>query len=802
MDNLHKEVINYLETLGFNIIDKSNNKLIADKAGFGGTRDTWQVWILPRADDDNIPQIENRLSREFDAGLKQYPNASRWLVTDSVGGFSQKFRNDAESKFNIKFRVPIQFFDTAFKADGLTKATTTTISELRQPVPRIPQPYSIAKNDIEERGNDILQHLQTAFRFINGASLRIIVGPAGVGKTWFFRNLFADLYSHFLTQKSKLESFPRPIPLSPEYLHGRGATLRTQDLVRQFIESEVETYIPQVSFEWMLTHGYALWLFDGLDELYAGDLRFFEILADLLTRPYSKAQILICARDSLLSSSPTFSDFLKDFPPGKSEEPRIELYRLARWDYSSKQAFADLHLSDDSKKTKFLTYISRSESLRTLSSLPYYCNLLVEEFKGGKTEDFADDFALLSNALTSIIEREKNKKGVFIPSNLQENGLDEWLETIASVCYATDFKGINKSDAEIYARLVLNSDLSEEESASTITSLVQFPLLARGTEVGVLTFEHELLAEYLVGRYLLKRLVKDPARSAQELGSRVDFADSLVGRYIASQLPKQPNGIESIVKSLKQDALPGRSFTVLLQLLLMAIPSRDIINYYGLFFEGRDLGEVQFVDRDLTGLSFRNCNLSNTVFENCNLQNALFEGAFLSGTKFAKLTEESLEEAQFGNIERFELVYIGQRGIDDREKFIEWVQKVTGKVEKISEPCVTTLQVRTLFLKFVRPDGVGRRSEMAEDILFRGKRFSGAPSIEECLEACIRFGYLQRVDWHDRVRRVPGDHYDDIVDFVKDWILSEHMREMLDAICPNKGCEHIPKNFSSILSKY
>ncbi len=798
MNTLRNDVIGYLETLGFNFLDKADDYVTADKVGFGGTRDTWQVWALSRSEDEDTPQVERRLLRDFEVRTKQYPNSSRWIVADTFGGFSQGFRNESESKLGIKFRVPIQFFDTSFKSDELTEATSIVIAKLRQPVPSIPQPYSaLGDGEPQQNGEDLLQHLRNEFRFAEEASLRIIVGPAGIGKTWFFRNLFASLYSHFLEQKSRFEAFPRPVPLVPEYLRGRGITLRTQELVRVFIETEVATYVPQSTFEWMLTHGYALWLFDGLDELYAGDSHFFEILADLLTRPPdSKAQILICARESLLSSSVAFADFLKDFPPGRSQEPKIELYRLDRWDHSSKRTFAGLHLSNPQKESQFLTYISRSDSLRTLSSLPYYCNLLVDEFKRGKMEEFSDDFALIAHAVSGIIDREKGK-GILSLTNLQPNGLDEWLETIASVCYATNFKGINKVDAETYATLILHPDLSEEERQGTITTLIQFPLLARGAEVGVLTFEHELVAEYLVGRYWLRKLTTDTPRLAHELSSRVDFADSLIGRYISSQLLKQPGGVEAVIWNLKHEALPGRDFTTLLQMLLMASPARDVLTRHGIKVEGRDLSQVRFTERDLTGFSFRNCNLSNTVFEGCNLQNARFEGAYIAGTKFMRLSDESLEEAQFGNIERFEFAYVGQRRIEDHTKFAEWIQKVTGRAEPIKEPCPTALQVRILFLKFVHPDGTGRRAEMAVEVLSRGKQYPDAPAPEDCLHACIRAGYLQRLDWHDRVRRVPGDRYNDMVDFVKGWNLSEHMREVLNSLCSIKDCVHVPDSYAS-----
>jgi len=799
MNALRNEVLGYLEVLGYNFLEKAEDFLIADKVGFGGTHDTQQVWVpLRPEDDEDIPRLERRLLREFEEQANRYPKASRWIVADTFGGFSQRFRGEADS-FGVQRRVPIQFFDTPFKSEGLTPATSLTLSELRKPIARIPQPFSVLTNgEPQKKGEDLLEHLRREFRFAEGASLRIIVGPAGVGKTWFFRSLFSGLYDYFLEQKRKLEAFPRPVPLVSDYFHRRGVALRTQDLVREFIDQELETYVSQATFEWMLEHGYALWLFDGLDELYAGDRRFFELLADLLTRPpESKAQILICARESLLASCPAFTDFIKDFPPGQSQEPAIELYRLERWEHPSKRAFAGLHLSDPPKESEFLTYISRSDSLRSLSSLPYYCNLLIDEFKQGNTAEFSDDFALIAHTVSAIIEREKGKTGigVLLQSNLQSNGLDEWLETVASEYYATNSRGVNKTDAETYAMLVLNPELSEVERQSTITTLIQFPLLARGTEAGVLRFEHELIAEYLVGHHWLHRLINDPGRVAHELSTRVDFADSLIGRYMANQLPKQPGGIEALTQVLKNEALPGRDFTVLLQLLLMAMPARDLLGRYGINVEGRDLSQVRFIERDLTGYSFRNCDLSGTVFQSCNLQKALFEGACLIGTRFAQLSEESLEEAEFGNLERFEFVYVGQRRIDDRSKLAEWLQKVTGRAEPIQEPCPSALQLRALFLKFVYPDGSGRRNEMSVNVVTRGKRYPEAPDPEEFYQACLRVGYLQYIDWHARVKRVPGDRYDDMVDFVRDWKISERMREMLDSVCSINNCVHVPSSF-------
>jgi hypothetical protein len=549
MNILQEHIKGYLGTLGFGFPELKDDFLIADKVDFGGTRDTRLIWAPTDPDQEwEIIQVEKRLIREFEEKTKQYPNARGWMVAQTFGGYSQDFRTQASSH-NIHLRVPIQFFDASFRYEEAPQHQSA-IRELRNPPPRIPQPFSIIKNgEPSEMGDDLLETLWNEFRYIDKPSLRVVVGPAGIGKTWLFRALFSRLYRHFFDQKNKLEIFPRPIPLIPSYLKGAG-TLRTRELIRSFIETEVASPVRQTTFEWLVTHGYAIWLFDGLDELYAEDPDFFHNLADILTRPdkSNRSQILVCARESLLTSCEPFSEFLNDYLDF-SEDPQISIYRLEGWEHQSKRAFAQL-LFDPPQDSQFVSYISRTDSLKSLSRLPYYCDLLGKTFELGKLEDFIDDFSLLDYAVAEIIEREK-AKDLLKPEDFQSNGLNEWLETVASDFFASGFKGINRLDIETYAKLVLDPNLSDPERENAITTLVQFPLFAPGAEPGVLTFEHELIAEYLAGRYWSDRLLRYPQKTAQALGNRPDLSDSLIARYIADQLSKQPGNIDRIVAVLR-----------------------------------------------------------------------------------------------------------------------------------------------------------------------------------------------------------------------------------------------------------
>ena len=157
--------------------------------------------------------------------------------------------------------------------------------------------------------------------------MHLVVAPAGFGKSHLFRSLFAQLYDDFITAKSEERRAMRPLPLLPEYLASATApTLKA--LVQSFLTTEVARPLKLESFEWMLTHGFACFLLDGLDEVIARDPHFFEYVYELLTRPDTPRppKILICVRDSLLVTNAGLRDFLDD-----AGADSVARHRLAPW---------------------------------------------------------------------------------------------------------------------------------------------------------------------------------------------------------------------------------------------------------------------------------------------------------------------------------------------------------------------------------------------------------------------------------------------------------------------------------------
>jgi hypothetical protein len=649
----------------------------------------------------------------------------------------------------------------------------------------------------ERQGEDLLDHIKRSLSEEGrgeGPGLTIVVGPAGAGKSVLFEALFSTLYNHFQAEKKQDKIFRRPIPLLPQYLE-RGMRLGTQELIESFLRTEVAIPVPRPTFEWMLINGFSMWLWDGLDELYTGDPEFFPTVEEVLTRPGSKAQLLICARHSLLANE-AFANFQEEY----GGDPNVRIYRLDDWAHGSKRIFAWLQIlgrrpengkPDPAPVAGFLSAITRSEPLRRLSGLPYYCALLLEEFRRGELPELRDDFEIIERVVSHMIEREY-QKGLVRPEQLEPGGLEVWLEEAALDCLANETRGIPTRYVEELGELVLRGELTTDERQNVLLTLKQFPLFEPGLAPGTVTFKHELIAEYLAGRYLSRRFAEDPSWVARNLGTRSDLAGSMIARYLVRKLGATPSVIQTLREALRTLPLPGRQFPNLLQILLMATPDRNIIQEGNFGFEGRDLSHVEFSERSLRDISFRGCVLTGTIFRACDLRAAKFEGALLIGTRFENLGGDALRGARFGDLDHFEYIFVDRQRIDDFHKAVEWVADVTGHPRPIKQPCPAALQLTVLFQKFVYPDGTGRRDELPLAALYRGKRYAGAPTPEECVRAAIRFAFLQEPDWRDRVRRSPGDRYNQIVYFVKERRLAAEMRQLLDSLCPMAGCEHLP----------
>jgi len=787
MNILQNLVRGYLASAGFRILEEYHDCLVADKLVFGHHRDTWVVWSVP-ASHDPI-RYESTLRASISSIRPNYPDAKACVLASSRSGFSRDLLQTLTEE-RIQFLVPIWFFDTPFKVEEAPKAASA-IADIRSRATsekRVPQPFQL-EDEINVSETDLFEQLRNELSAPNATTVRVIVGRAGIGKSVLFRSLFDRLYSDFISAKKQQRTMPRPIPLLPEHLKGTYA-LRTEALIDNFLRTDVAAPVARETFEWLLINGYATWMLDGLDELYAGDPDFFDYLFNLIATNDSKAQITIWCRDSVLTTSDTFAEF-RDFCDGLNV---LKIYRLIEWERTSKRQFAWLRTQgrlpepgerDSGTVKSFLELLESSNTLRCLSGLPLYCNLLLEQHLAGMYQDFNDDVALLNYIIDQMIDREL-KKGLLDLHFFEPNGLFEWLEQIAlDYVEGQRYAHINREKAMEYGLLVLRPDLDDKTRNHILTSLVQFPLFREGEKTGLIAFTHDLIAEALAARAYGRVLLRRPREVAERL-TGVDLEDPTLLRFIASRLDSKAE--QAIVEEIRRGSLRGRGRTVALSLLLLARPERNLIKKIDASLEGQDLIAVRFERRDLSSISFRGSDLSHAVFADCDLRGARFEGTYFNRTRFEGSNQ--LEGAQFGNLSRVQSVFVGRKFLDNSDKIRQWIAEATGVPELPGEPCPTALQVARLFGKYITPLGEPRRDDLKREGLLAGKRFAGSASTEACLDEAVREGFLTGPDSRDRFRRAEGDKYAEMVAFVRQGAISDGIGRIIARLCRRRGCLH------------
>ena len=341
MNSLATLVEGYLESAGFKILEGGKDCVVADRLVFAEDHDTRIVWTIPK--NQNIARYESILRANVSKIRSKYPDAKGTVLSSSRAGFSRSLQQELNDQ-RIRILVPIQFFDTEFKFEHAPKAASA-IADIRSTKilsQRVRQPYIDEGNNGERStGGDLLDTLSEELTASNTSTVRLVVGRAGIGKTFLSRAVFAQLYDHFIKAKARQGSAPRPIPLLPDHMKNL-YTLRTELLIENFLRTDVASPVSRDTFEWLLVNGFAIWLLDGLDELFTGDRGFFDYLLELITRPGSQAKIVIWSRDSLLTTSDTFTEF-RELCAGSD---LTKVYHLSPWERVSKRHFAWLRIKE------------------------------------------------------------------------------------------------------------------------------------------------------------------------------------------------------------------------------------------------------------------------------------------------------------------------------------------------------------------------------------------------------------------------------------------------------------------------
>jgi hypothetical protein len=514
--------------------------------------------------------------RRFSEEMRAAPGAAGYFIVPQRVGLSAQFVSNATKTLNGGIRVPIQFFDSEYRYDEGGKKARASVAapvfETAAKLKRVPQAFfrrrGLAETDREPGPGDLVDYLKTWIAQA-GQSPRfcLIDGSAGGGKTVAFNALATHAYKAFVERKNRQgkdgEAGPgtagRPVIFLPQHLRGTGEVGHIDDILAAANETDMAASMTPGQLRWLLLNGFSLWMFDGLDEFYEGSEGFFNEIGAALDTPGSRACVLICTRDSLLTSSAAMRAFVESRLAGKHN---TEILELAPWGEAAWRTIATLELGEGAKAQKFVTSLTSSPIVADLARLPFYSRVLIERFRDGvglpssefelldtifermigrehdkaifRWRDFVDE-----DLLSGVIEDEiENSGGLLNPDNastrkavsdlLDAQGRENVAELISALAHAhrrSDANGgaaggLEALDIKALTDIsYISNDMSREEHLRRLNVLVQFAFFGPGRRAGTVDFTHPILADYLAGRYalILLRRGKDALPSRSDL---------------------------------------------------------------------------------------------------------------------------------------------------------------------------------------------------------------------------------------------------------------------------------------------
>ena len=782
---LIEEAAAFLTAEGWLVTRRDTVLLSATRAGLGDDSDQTLVWVPERQGPEQLRLREDAYLRRFEEQART--PGKKYFLLESTEGLSAEFRRQAFREFGVSLQIPTNFFDAPFRWDR-SRVTGTAASDLRNRgnqdlLDRIPQPFVSSRG--YKSSDDLLHALVREFRpFTEGPPVHLVTAPAGFGKSLLFRSLFASLYTEFIAAKNAGIRALRPLPLIPEYLpFASAATLKA--LVASFLTTEVARPLSLECFEWMLTHRYACFLLDGLDEVVVRDPSFFEYIYELLTlpeAPYSP-KVLICVRDSLLVSNKGLRDFLEY--AGRD----MVHHQLTAWQRPSVATYVRRRLGEPRAESLMLA-IDGNKNLLELAGTPFYCEAFTSEVSYGlepaELTGAASETRLLALAVHRMIQREFDK-GLLRNTWASVEDIESLIKDIAEYNLKEGGKGVSVDDVGDIAQYSLATGLAEGEMEEAIEHILQLPFLTGGTDLERLSFTQEVVYDYLLGMLARDYFSSNPKQFLQLLNAEPFSPDSATLHVIREHIIDS-NALEELYL-VAMDAVPDPiAFRNVLQLLL-SVPSEPETEWIlrRLPLERRDLSALRFSGMDLNNVSFRSSNLEAATFDGCSLSSAVLADAALKGTSFKEC--EGVGTADFGDLSTFFSATVNGETFEEPDEFLRAIGIRTGpEGPRYIQPCDAANQVRFLFGKYVRSDGVARRDWLDEKGALAGKRYIDP---KRALDAACHHGYLTRESDRKRYTRSRGDQYSDMIGLVSKLQITPRLRHMLVDICDVQGCNHI-----------
>lgn len=531
-----------------------------------------------------------------------------YLLTPSRRGFRQEFVSRATERLSAPgrpggLRVPVEFFDAAYRheltsGDPNRRSAFQRINVQARTTRRVPQRFVSSRGG---GGEDVVAMLARALAATpTEARLWILDGSAGGGKTVAFNALAEHRYRAFLDAKGRGVTSARPIAFDPMHLRGRlpeDPGSRVHDLVASLIATDLADVVTPDQFEWLLVNGHSTWMFDGLDEVYAGDASFFHKVASLMDEPDSVAQIVLCTRDSLLTTSEHVRAFVAD---SEATGRHVDILTLSPWDEAAWRHLAWIHLEaerdgaqDSPRVEAFVQHLAESSVLRELAALPFYCRELVrmEDERHG----IGGDFDVLSRIVQRMLDREWDKdlfgvddfvayddlpdvdqlpKGerARLLSSVRAAGQNAVLDIVQSIAHARQRRRETAGHLPVELVQMIATehsaiDLGSPDGRNALLALVQFAFFGAGANDDTFAFAHPNVADFLAARHAVQMIREstDAASIREAVGTLTVPPGSVFVRFLAHSVWNDRLVRQKIGQALTEEIDdPLRSFLGLL----------------------------------------------------------------------------------------------------------------------------------------------------------------------------------------------------------------------------------------------
>jgi len=756
----------FLKTYGYNSKPTGNDgSLIFSRPTGMGISDDLLVYFHQKGEEGYLDARLKFLNKKYDKIAGGEKGRRFFLSTSPLGIIPEVVK-----KNKLKYQVPVWFFDREFsihkKTTPLKRLEDCTTKYEKE---RIKQPYkvnaSVNKNNLLGDFLEDLENPQTP-------CLRIVIAPAGYGKTVLTEALYAKLKDKFLQNKQAQQIGKRPLIMLPGHIE-QATDLNT--LINNFIGTEYDYGVSnRDTFKFMVKNNFVVWLLDGLEELILKipDEFIYTLLEDyIVAGEAKKPQIVVAIRKPVFANLPEFKEYIEDY--GKW----IKVYELSDWGEDQKTAYFTKNITTENAATKrFLIDLKKSQTLSNLCAVPYYCNLICELHNSNEMKTYNDDCDLVEHAFDKLCEREftkgldrellnvKNQNDLFSDKDLIEIVLKE--------------DKISKETLKELGDLYLNGTTNKGEQ---LKCLERHAIL---TQVGNnLDFIHDIIKQYLIARCLLE----DLGNTRLDLLNYKEIErDSFLMRYIAKNaMGLNWNRIKDQIASHACSQEKEIGFCNIMNILLQTnVEKKESIIKDVL--QNTKLQGMVFKNLNMSGFKFQNSKINRVTFENCDIAGSNFNGCNITHTHFDKTCDLSSTTFK-GTI--IESIYDGPKIHYDQKAIAEYLFKRTKIPSDMSEPCQAVINTRKILDKLIRK---GKGSKIFKRRLIHTK-CGGGITANQCLVALANHNILSEEGDYFKVRITL---YDQIKAFTlnpNDKTTPKILYDVFNEICTNKrlGCKHI-----------